>query len=121
MFDPPNCRGSYAPGGPYFHSQIYFDSARKGAKLAATALQKLLQPSDVKALPRRSGLRAFNPGATLVVVVGQTFHNTLTVARTISVPARQPAAAQPALDWLVRNRIESVALQALATRLKEVR
>jgi Tfp pilus assembly protein PilF len=35
-----------------------------------------------------------------------------------AIAAREPAAADPALQWMARSRIESVALQSLATRLK---
>ena len=35
--------------------------------------------------------------------------------------ARQPDAAKPALDWMAANRVESVALQSLAGKLKALR
>lgn len=38
-----------------------------------------------------------------------------------ALAARQPAAAEPALQWLVDSQIESVALRALAAKLKEIR
>jgi hypothetical protein len=38
-----------------------------------------------------------------------------------ALAARQPAAAQPVLDWMATSKIESVALQSLADRLKAVR
>jgi Tfp pilus assembly protein PilF len=37
-----------------------------------------------------------------------------------ALAARNPAAAQPVLDWMASSRIESVALQALAAQLKAV-
>jgi LCP family protein required for cell wall assembly len=82
-----------APNAPTttFHSQIYFDPKQKGAREAAVALQKLMQPSDVRALPHEAQLRALDPGSMLLVTVGQTFHNTLPPVTVTPVPKRQPA------------------------------
>jgi len=91
MVLPPNGLEPNAPTSPYFHSQIYFDAKQKGAKAAAVALQKLLQPADVRALPKDPRLRALDPGSMLLVIVGQTFHNTLPQAPVVVVPKRQPA------------------------------
>src|SRR5207244_9363621 len=74
MVLPPNGLEPNAPTSPYFHSQIYFDAKQKGAKAAAVALQRLLQPADVRALPKDPRLRALDPGSMLLVIVGQTFH-----------------------------------------------
>jgi hypothetical protein len=38
-----------------------------------------------------------------------------------ALAARQPAAAQPVLDWMAASHIESVALQGLAERIKALR
>ena len=91
MVLPPHGLEPNAPTTPYFHSQIYFDSKQKGAKEAGAALQKLLQPADVRPLPKEPRLRALDPGSMLVVVVGQTFHNTLPPVTPVNVPKRQPA------------------------------
>src|SRR5262249_21489169 len=56
-----------------------------------TALQKLMQPADVRPVPRDPRLRALDPGSMLLVIVGQTFHNTLPPVPVITVPKRQPA------------------------------
>jgi LCP family protein required for cell wall assembly len=88
---PRNGQAANAPTSPYFHSQIYFDQKQKGAKQAATALQKLMQPADVRPLPKDPRLRALDPGSMLLVIVGQTFHNTLPPAPVIDVPERKPA------------------------------
>src|SRR5262249_35018315 len=66
-----------APNAPAttFHSQVYFNPKQKGAHEAAVALQKLMQPADVRALPHDAQLRALDPGSMLLVIVGQTFHN----------------------------------------------
>ena len=72
-----------------FHSRIYFDSALPRARAAATALQQLMQPAEVRQLPRRGRLRALDPGATLVVVLGQTFQGIAPPA-PVHVPVHQP-------------------------------
>jgi LCP family protein required for cell wall assembly len=90
MLLPPNGLEPNAPTSPYFHSQIYFDKKQKGAKEAAVALQKLMQPADVRPLPKQRQLRALDPGSMLLVIVGQTFHNTIPKAPVVEVPKRQP-------------------------------
>jgi LCP family protein required for cell wall assembly len=90
MLLPPNGLEPNAPTSPYFHSQIYFDKKQKGAKEAAVALQKLMQPADVRPMPKQRQLRALDPGSMLLVIVGQTFHNTLPKPQVVDVPKRQP-------------------------------
>ena len=72
---PPN--GLAANGPAKFHSVVYYDPAQKGSKLAATALQNLIQPADVAKLPRRPGLLALDPGSMLLVVLGSAFHGSV--------------------------------------------
>jgi LCP family protein required for cell wall assembly len=91
MVLPPNGLAPNAPTAPYFHSQIYYDAKQKGAKEAAAALQKLMQPADVRAVPSDPRLKVLDPGSMLLVIVGETFHNTLPPATVASVPQRQPA------------------------------
>ena len=88
--DPPNGLQADAPS-KVFHSKIYFDPAQKGAKLAAAALQNLMQPADIEKLPRRPGLIALDPGAMLLVVLGQTFHGSIAPIPQHVVPKHQPA------------------------------
>jgi LCP family protein required for cell wall assembly len=77
---------------PYvFHSQIYYDPAQKGSKLAADALQNLMQPADVKKLPRRSKLLRLDPGSMLMVVLGTTFHGDIQPLPQQTAPKHQPA------------------------------
>jgi len=90
MVLPPNGLEPNAPTSPYFHSQIYFDAKQRGAEEAALALQKLMQPADVRAVPKNPKLKALDPGSMLLVVVGETFHNTLPPPTVASVPHRQP-------------------------------
>ncbi len=91
MVLPPNGLTPNAPTSPYFHSQIYFDPKQSGAKEAAAALQKLMQPADVRELPNDARLSALDPGSMLLVIVGETFHNMLPPATATNVPQREPA------------------------------
>jgi LCP family protein required for cell wall assembly len=91
MVLPPSGLEPNAPTSPYFHSQIYFDAKQHGAKEAALALQKLMQPADVRPVPSDPRLKALDPGSMLLVIVGETFHNTLPPPTAITVPKRQPA------------------------------
>jgi LCP family protein required for cell wall assembly len=94
MVLPPHGATPNAPSAPYFHSQIYFDPAQKGAKEAAVAMQKLIAPADVRRLPAAPGLRALDPGSMLLVIVGETFHDQLPPVQPVVVPTRQPAAVR---------------------------
>jgi LCP family protein required for cell wall assembly len=74
-----------------FHSKIYYDPAQKGSKLAAVALQNLMQPADVAKMPRRPKLLRLDPGSMLMVVLGQTFHGDIAPLPTHVVPKHQSA------------------------------
>ena len=88
--EPPNGRSADAPTQS-FHSKVYYDAANPEAKAAALELQKLLPPADVEPKPKERPLRTLDPGAMLLVVVGQTFHGQLTPATQRTVPKRRPA------------------------------
>jgi hypothetical protein len=89
---PPGDQEPNAPSQSYFHTHIYYDKSQKGAALAANQVSKLFVPSDVSALPDLRPLRALDPGAMLVVVVGETFHNALSApAPTAAAPPSPPA------------------------------
>jgi hypothetical protein len=91
---PPGNAEPNAPIQTYFHSQVYFDRTQKGAKEAAIALKKLVEPADVHPMPRDRALRALDPGAMLLLVVGQTFHNAMAPVPVTTVPKRQPASVR---------------------------
>jgi LCP family protein required for cell wall assembly len=103
VLDPPN---ALEPNiHPYvFHTKIYYDPAQKGSQLAAKALQGLMQPADVQKLPRRRALIRLDPGAMLMVVLGQTFHGAVAPLPQHVVPKHQPAFvrydASPAAELL---------------------
>ena len=54
------------------------------------ALEKLVEPADVKPLPKDPALRALDPGAMLLFVTGQTFHNRSATAADREAPKQQP-------------------------------
>jgi LCP family protein required for cell wall assembly len=87
---PPGNALPNAPTQDYFHSAIYFDPAQADAKPAALALKKLVEPADVKPLPKNPALRALDPGAKLLFVTGSSFHNTLGETPTVETPKQQP-------------------------------
>jgi LCP family protein required for cell wall assembly len=87
---PPNDLKPNAPTQTYFHTKIYFDKRQPRAQQAAVALQKLMQPADVQALPNDPALRALNPGSMLLVVLGTTFHGDIAAAPVHTVAKRQP-------------------------------
>ncbi len=68
----------------YPETMIYFDPAQRRANAAAGALAKLIHPASVQALPSDPRLRALDPKAMLVVVLGRSFTGQL---------ALQPGAA----------------------------
>jgi hypothetical protein len=86
---PPN--GLEANGPSEFHSKIYYDPAQAGSKLAAKALQNLMQPADVAKLPRTTELISHDPGSMLVVVLGQTFSGTIAAVQQQATPKHEPA------------------------------
>jgi LCP family protein required for cell wall assembly len=87
---PPNQLSADAPKQE-FHTKIYYDPAQKKSKLAATALQNLMQPADVAKLPRNRALLARDPGSMLLVVLGETFHGTIAALPQKAVPKHEPA------------------------------
>jgi LCP family protein required for cell wall assembly len=88
---PPNGLEPNVEPQTYFHTKIYYDPAQKGSKLAAVALQALMQPADVEKLPRAQKILRLDPGSMLVVVLGETFHGTIVPAPVHTVPKHQPA------------------------------
>jgi LCP family protein required for cell wall assembly len=88
MLVPPRQATADAPSD-VFHSKIYYAPGNAKAKAAAQAMLPLLQPASVAALPRDPKLRALDPGAMVVVVLGQTFHGSLAPIPTTNAPPHQ--------------------------------
>jgi LCP family protein required for cell wall assembly len=99
---PPNATGN-APWADQFHTKVYFDRSRKGAKAAALNLAELFGAAEAAPFapprqctgppvqqPRSCLIRPLSSDALLTVVVGQTFHNALP-----PLPARVELRRQP--------------------------
>jgi hypothetical protein len=73
-----------------FRTQVFFDPLQRRARSAARAVANLFGSADVKGA-MTPVIAPFANGAMVVVVVGQTFHNTLAPAPVDRTPKRQPA------------------------------
>jgi LCP family protein required for cell wall assembly len=88
---PPASLAPNAPTQDYFHTAIYYDKKQKGSAAAARAVAKLFDPATVGPLPKSAKLHALDPGAMLMVIVGQTYHNELvTQPPAPAAPKHQP-------------------------------
>jgi LCP family protein required for cell wall assembly len=87
---PPNNLDPNVEPQTYFHTKIYYDPAQARSKAAAQALQQLMQPADVQRLPRRPALLALDPGSTLMVVLGSTFHGDIAAPVVTQAPKHEP-------------------------------
>ena len=80
---PDRCRRRTAPSRTrrpqtYFHSQIYYDPAPDGLEgRGGRAAEAARSPPTCELPLGGRELRALDPGAMLIVVVGQTFHGTI--------------------------------------------
>jgi len=98
-----------APSFSYFRTKIYFDPSKGSARPAAQGMAKLFGSADVERIPR--DIKPLANGATLTVVVGETFHGTLAPAPVDRTPKKEkpdvvvnPGATEP-LVRSVRNRL----------------
>jgi LCP family protein required for cell wall assembly len=66
-----------APTFDYFHTKVYYQAWMKQAKAAAHSLAAVMAPADAAPLPR-SLVRFCGGGTMLCVVVGKTYHNSIT-------------------------------------------
>ena len=87
VLTPPNGLPANAPTFDYFRTQIYFDGTRRGAREAGRKVANLFASAELKALPRQISQLA--NGAMLTVVVGQTFHGSLTPSAIDQTPKRE--------------------------------
>jgi hypothetical protein len=76
-----------APSFQYWLSEIYYRDA-PGARSAAQVLAKLFSNSRIGPLP--SDIEPLSNGALVTVILGQTFHGTLTPAPVDRTPKREP-------------------------------
>jgi LCP family protein required for cell wall assembly len=88
----PPPEGVLANAPPEFRrvrTAVYFDPTQRGARSAARAVRNLFGAADVKGrMPPK--ILPFANSAMLVVVVGNTFHNTLAPAPVDRTPKRTP-------------------------------
>ena len=85
---PPTGQPQNAPNFQYFRTAVYYDTAQRRSKAAATKLANLFGDADVKPLPAEFATLA--NGAMATVVVGQNFHGTIAPAPVDKTPTRQP-------------------------------
>ena len=89
LHPPENATGN-APRSNYFPSKVYWNPRVERSKAAAKAVAKLFAPADAERLPPE--IAPLQRNTMLTVVVGTPFHNTITPAPPVQVPAtRQPA------------------------------
>jgi LCP family protein required for cell wall assembly len=94
VLPPPGGALPNAPSMNYAETEIYFDPAKPTAPAAADSLARLIGAASVKALPPDRRLRALDPKAMLVVVLGHSFTGRLTP--TPAAVAREATADPPA-------------------------
>jgi hypothetical protein len=86
---PPSGKPANAPTWSYFRTKVYFDRGVPGARGAARRLANLFGSADIGWIP--PAIAPLANDATLVVVVGQTFHDTLASAPVDDTPKASPA------------------------------
>jgi LCP family protein required for cell wall assembly len=81
----PVVNGGNAQNFDYFETAVVYDPARPNAKAAATAMANLFGDAEVTSAPPGEALET-----TLRVIVGQTFHGTLTPSAHVQTPEHSP-------------------------------
>jgi hypothetical protein len=86
---PPEGATGNAPRTDYYNSKVYWNPRVKRSKAAALSVAKLFAPADAE--PMASAVRPLGRKAMLTVVVGTTFHGTITPAAPVKAPTvREP-------------------------------
>jgi LCP family protein required for cell wall assembly len=93
MVYPPDGKNANAPNWEYFKTRIHYDAAQPGAEAAAKKVAVLFATDDVA--PLDPAIAALSNDALLTVIVGQTFHGSLTEAPVDKTPQRQQASVAP--------------------------
>ena len=115
---PPSGMPANAPNFQYFHSTVYYDVNRPGAKAAASAVANLFGDADVAQLP--ATIPSY--GSMLVAVVGQTFHGSIAPAPVDETPAPVKANVDfdPAMSQsLVRDAQRKLPFRAMVPSVME--
>src|SRR5262245_61634221 len=87
---PPDGATGNAPRTDYYNSKVYWNPRVKRSKAAAKSVAKLFAPADAEQIPAE--VRSLGRNAMITVVVGSTFHGTITPA----APTRAPTVREPA-------------------------
>ena len=93
-----------APSWEYFRTEVYFQGDAR-ARSAANKLAKLFGDARVSAIPAE--IVPLSNGATVTVIVGQTYHGTIAAAPADKTPERSKPAVR--LDSAARPHLQSVA------------
>jgi LCP family protein required for cell wall assembly len=86
---PANAADRNAPKFDYFHTIVYYDRRQPASRLAARKVADLFGDAELERLPAR--LRVKAQGAMVTVIVGSTFHGTLSPAPIDKTPKKEPA------------------------------
>jgi LCP family protein required for cell wall assembly len=87
---PPDGATGNAPRTNYYTSKVYWNPHMKRSEAAAKSVAKLFAPADAE--PMAPEVRLLGQNAMITVVVGTTFHGTITPAPPVQVPTtREPA------------------------------
>jgi LCP family protein required for cell wall assembly len=87
---PPEGATGNAPRTDYYNSKVYWNPHVKRSEAAAKSVAKLFAPADAEPMPRE--VRSLGRNAMITVVVGSTFHGTITPASPVKAPqVREPA------------------------------
>jgi LCP family protein required for cell wall assembly len=120
MLDPVNGQEANAPS-KVFHTKIYYEAWSKRGKAAAGSLAQVMAPADVAALPKE--LRPICGGRVMLcIVVGVTYHNSLTPAppqETIKHQAPSVYYARSTSEPLVREAQRKVGFPLLVPNVLE--
>jgi LCP family protein required for cell wall assembly len=107
---PPTGKLRNAPTWDYFHTKVYYDESRAGAKAAAAKLSTLFGDAEIAPLP--VNLVQLADRAMVTAVVGKTFHGQLVTASVDQTPKKQPPYVRSdpgqteSLLKSVRNRLD---------------
>jgi LCP family protein required for cell wall assembly len=86
---PPEGATGNAPRTDYYNSKVYWNPRVQRSKAAAISVAKLFAPADAE--PMAPEVQSLGPNAMITVVVGTTFHGTITPAPTVKAPTvREP-------------------------------
>ena len=97
MYGPPAGFQANAPGrwASTFRTQVFY-TARPKARLAAQRVASLFNSYEIHPMPKHNrALQVLRNGATLLVIVGQTFNGELTPTPVDRTPPKQPADVRP--------------------------